>query len=107
MLDIEKLEKEIKEDKQSQFDRDGYLITFKGIKKQFISILEKRKEIAYQKAYDFYMNSPKALLELASAEEDKNNSELRRKKVEADAIKLGKRLKRKQSPQLHCVVRTF
>ena len=75
MIDIEKLEKEIKEDKQSPFDKDGYLITFKGIKKQFISILEKRKEMAYQKAYDFYMNSPKALLELASAEEDKNNSE--------------------------------
>lgn len=53
MIDIEKLEKEIKEDKQSPFDKDGYLITFKGIKKQFISILEKRKEMAYQKAYDF------------------------------------------------------
>ena len=50
MIDIEKLEKEIKEDKQSPFDKDGYLITFKGIKKQFISILEKRKEMAYQKA---------------------------------------------------------
>lgn len=100
-INIEELQKELdksKKDEQSQFDKDGHLITFKGIKKQFISILEKRKEIAYQKAYDFYMNSPKALLELASAEEDKNNSELRRKKVEADAIKLGEKAKKEVVP---------
>lgn len=100
-IDLDELQKQLNETKaieQAQFDEDGYLITFKGIREQFINILEKNKEIAYQRAYETYMNSPKALLELARAKEDKNNEELRRKKVEGDAIKLGKEAKKKATP---------
>lgn len=100
-INIDELQEQLektKEDTQSLFDEDGYLKTFKGIREQFISILEKKKEIAYQKAYETYMNSPDALLKLAEAEEDENNGELRRKKVEADAIKLGEKAKKEVVP---------
>lgn len=100
-INFDDLQKELdksKKDEQSQFDRDGYLITFKGIKKQFISILEKRKEIAYQKAYEAYMNSPKILLDLSKIEEDDDHANLRRQKIEADAIKLGEKAKKEVVP---------
>ena len=43
MLDIAKLEEEIKEE-QSPFDSEGYLLTFKNIRGQFRNIIEKQKE---------------------------------------------------------------
>ena len=61
---------ESKKEASTLFDEDGYLKTFKDIRKQFINILEQKKEIAYQKAYDLYMNNPKVLLKLAKAEKD-------------------------------------
>lgn len=100
-INLDELQKQLektKEETQSLFDEDGYLKTFKGVKEQFISILEEKKEIAYQKAYETYMNSPDALLELASAEKDNNNGELRRKKVIGDAIKQGEKAKKAVIP---------
>ena len=78
-FDLTKLEEEYNESKKEAstlFDEDGYLKTFKDIRKQFINILEQKKEIAYQKAYDLYMNNPKVLLKLAKAEKDEENGEL-------------------------------
>ena len=45
-INIDELQEQLektKEDTQSLFDEDGYLKTFKGIREQFISILEKKK----------------------------------------------------------------
>lgn len=100
-FDLTKLEQEYNESKKEAstlFDEDGYLKTFKDIQRQFINILEKRKEIAYQKAYDLYMSSPDALLKLAEAEEDKSNGELKKKKVIHDAVKEGNEAKKKVIP---------
>lgn len=101
-FDLTKLEEEYNESKKEAstlFDEDGYLKTFKDIRKQFINILEQKKEIAYQKGYDLYMNNPKVLLKLAKAGKDEENGELIRKTVIEDAKKEGEKAKKNATPK--------
>ena len=105
MLDIAKLEEEIKEE-QSPFDSEGYLVTFKNIRGQFREILEKQKETAYNEAYTAYMASPKALTELSNIKDDDLNADLKRQLVESKAKEHAEKIKNKVSPKkpLQCSI---
>lgn len=105
MLDIAKLEEEIKEE-QSPFDSEGYLLTFKNIRGQFRDIIEKQKENAYKEAYKAYMKSPKALSKLSKIKDDDLNADLERQLVEGKAVEHAEKVKSKASPKtpLQCSI---
>ena len=105
MLDIAKLEEEIKEE-QSPFDSEGYLLTFKNIRGQFRNIIEKQKENAYKEAYNAYMKSPKALSKLSKIKDDDLNADLERQLVEGKAVEHAEKVKSKASPKtpLQCSI---
>ena len=105
MLDIAKLEEEIKEE-QSPFDSEGYLLTFKNIRGQFRDIIEKQKENAYKEAYNAYMKSPKALSKLSKIKDDDLNADLERQLVEGKAVEHAEKVKSKASPKtpLQCSI---
>ncbi|MFT0754770.1 phage/plasmid primase, P4 family [Streptococcus alactolyticus] len=105
MLDIAKLEEEIKEE-QSPFDSEGYLLTFKNIRGQFRDIIEKQKENAYKEAYNAYMKSPKALSKLSKIKDDDLNADLERQLVEGKAVEHAEKVKSKTSPKtpLQCSI---
>ncbi len=106
MLDIAKLEEEIKEE-QSPFDSEGYLLTFKNIRGQFRDIIEKQKENAYKEAYKAYMKSPKALSKLSKIKDDDLNADLERQLVEGKAVEHAERLKAKRVPKRPYNVQSF
>lgn len=105
MLDIAKLEEEIKEE-QSPFDSEGYLLTFKNIRGQFRDIIEKQKENAYKEAYKAYVKSPKALSKLSKIKDDDLNADLERQLVEGKAVEHAEKVKSKASPKtpLQCSI---
>lgn len=105
VLDIAKLEEEIKEE-QSPFDSEGYLLTFKNIRGQFRDIIEKQKENAYKEAYKAYMKSPKALSKLSKIKDDDLNADLERQLVEGKAVEHAEKVKSKASPKtpLQCSI---
>lgn len=105
MLDIAKLEEEIKEE-QSPFDSESYLLTFKNIRGQFRDIIEKQKENAYKEAYNAYMKSPKALSKLSKIKDDDLNADLERQLVEGKAVEHAEKVKSKASPKtpLQCSI---